>query len=89
MGTKYFKPQYSEDKSRALVESSRMFWQKKVTINIGTGGMGAFGLEAANEIGFSRTAVASMAARENFDRVLDLSRRTPVIYTMLPTVLHG
>lgn len=66
-----------------------MFWQKNVTINIGTSGMGAFGLEAAGEIGFSRAAVASMAARESFDRVLDLSRRTPVICTMLPTVLYG
>lgn len=79
LGTEYFKPQYSEDKSGALVESSRMFWQKKVTVNIGTSGMGAFGLEAAGEIGFTRTAIASMAARENFDRVLDLSRRTPMI----------
>lgn len=79
LGTEYFKPQYSEDKSGALVESSRMFWQKKVTVNIGSSGMGAFGLEVAGEIGFSRTAIASMAARENFDRVLDLSRRTPVI----------
>ena len=79
LGTEYFKPQDPEDKSGALVESSRMFWQKKVTVNVGTSGMGVFGLGAAGEVGFTRTAVASMAARENFDRVLDLSRRTPVI----------
>ncbi len=79
LGTKLFEPQSSEDKSGALVESSRMFWQKKVTVNMGTSGMGAFGFGAAGEIGFTRTAVASMAARENFDRVLDLSRRTPVM----------
>ena len=79
LGTEYFKPQDPEDKSGALVESSRMFWQKKVTFNVGTSGMGVFGLGAAGEVGFTRTAVASMAARENFDRVLDLSRRTPVI----------
>ena len=79
LGTEYFKPQDSEDKSGALIELSRMFWQKKVTVNIGTSGMGAFGLGAAGEVGFTRTVVASMAARENFDRVLDLSRRTPVI----------
>ncbi len=79
LGTENFEPQSSEDKSGALVEASRMFWQKKVTINMGTSGMGAFGLEAAGEIGFTKTAVASMAARENFDRVLDLSRKTPVM----------
>lgn len=38
-----FEPQRSEDVSGALVETSRAFWQKKVTVNMGTGGMGAFG----------------------------------------------
>ena len=79
LGTKSFGPQSSDNKSGALVESSRIFWHKKVVVNMGTSGMGAFGFGASGEMGFTRTAVASMAARENFDRVLDLSRRTPVM----------
>ena len=79
IGTKHFEPQSSEEKCGALVESSRMFWQKKVVVSMGTSGMGAFGFGAGGEIGFTKTAVASMAARQDFDKELDLSRRTPVM----------
>ncbi|KAM0798061.1 hypothetical protein BDR22DRAFT_823619 [Usnea florida] len=79
MGTRHFEPQSSEEKSGALVESSRMFWQKKVVVSMATSGMGVFGFGAGGEIGFTKTAVASMAARQDFDKELDLSRRTPVM----------
>lgn len=87
LGTKMFEPQRSEDVSGALIETSRAFWQKKVTVNMGTAGMGAFGFGAAGEIGFTKTTVARMAERENFDKVLDLSRGTAVIMYDVATSL--
>lgn len=79
LGTKMFGLQSPLDKSGAKAEECRLIWQKKVTINIGTSGMGAFGFGATAEIGVSKTAKADMAARDNFKRVLDLSTRTSVL----------
>ena len=79
IGTQRFRVQSAEDKCGAKNEESRMFWQKKINVNMGTSGMGAFGLGVGGEIGFTKTQIANMAARDGFDRTLDLSQRTPVL----------
>jgi hypothetical protein len=79
LGAKDYEPQSSDRKSGAGLERSRIFWQKKVGVSMGTGGMGAFGFTAAGELGFSKMLFANMSARENFGRVLDLSKKTPVL----------
>ena len=79
IATEDFEHQKPRRKSGATVEKGGWFWGRKVTVNMGTSGMGAFGFGAGLEMTHSRTARASMAARDNFKRVLDLSQKTPVV----------